>query len=655
VAFSPDGRDFAWGGATIVVNGMTPSIDRTSLQYQFRLAAGGAPLTDAVPAEEKPGKPPYLRAATVHGGWSLSAARDDDGNDSGSLRVSSKGRGQAFIKLGGARGHPRPYTFTGDGGSVVASSGGGVLAAYDLRGRKYGHFVGHEADVLALAASPDGRFLVSGSADGTVKLWNVKTRELIATLFATAEGEWIMWMPQGYYACSPGGDGMVGWLLNRGADKEAGFVTARQLRRRLNRPEVLARAMDLASAEAAIKELSVKEPLSQTFKLSDLESKPVPKMNIEAPAPGTAPQNGTAKIAVTLEPLPNSMKVVRLRVQVNGRHIAENLPRQGAAFESGTHIFDIPVAKGRNLVNVMAVNEMGETVASTALHNSGAGVLDARGTLYILAAGVDKYATLGDSCVERGTNAKKPCDVRYASADAVKFAETMKERIGPRYQKVVTQVLANSGSDSFLADLWHRWRSEGLQRSASTPTASNILSAFSVLRQTEANDTVLVYLAGQAINEGPVYNFLATDAAWGKGGLLQPATVVPWYTVEEAVEGAKGQRFLFLDTRHSANSYNQRLANDAFHSNVLAYSSARWDQLALDDDKRFGGHGLFAYALVEAINGAARDPNGEIRAEGLQEYVRDRVHTLALPYSRDQQPQYTRGQDAENFALRGVD
>jgi WD40 repeat protein len=34
-------------------------------------------------------------------------------------------------------------------------------------------FVGHSSTVLSVAASPDGRFALSGSGDNTLKLWDL--------------------------------------------------------------------------------------------------------------------------------------------------------------------------------------------------------------------------------------------------------------------------------------------------------------------------------------------------------------------------------------------------------------------------------------------------------------------------------------------------
>src|SRR5262249_33654749 len=100
-----------------------------------------------------------------------------------------------------------------DGRTVIVGGDLGVLTAYGFDGKKLGDFVGHESTVWAVSTSPDGRYLVSGSADQTVRLWNLHTRELIVTIFRGEDGEWVIWTPQGYYTGSPGADKIVGWQI----------------------------------------------------------------------------------------------------------------------------------------------------------------------------------------------------------------------------------------------------------------------------------------------------------------------------------------------------------------------------------------------------------------------------------------------------------
>jgi len=63
-------------------------------------------------------------------------------------------------------------------GRVLAASGGAkggsAIRLLDLRtGKEVGRLAGHEAGVRALAFTPDGRALVSGSADSTGLVWEV--------------------------------------------------------------------------------------------------------------------------------------------------------------------------------------------------------------------------------------------------------------------------------------------------------------------------------------------------------------------------------------------------------------------------------------------------------------------------------------------------
>ena len=207
------------------------------------------------------------------------------------------GQTVATIQRGAADGYDhRSYTFAPDGQSIISGGSNGFFHAFDLTGKKIGDFIGHEGVVWAVATSPDGRYLVSGGGDQTIRLWNLQTRELIVNLYTGIDGEWVMWTPQGYYMGSPGSDKIVGWQINKGADNAADYVGADQLRTHLNRPDIVEKAIILASAERAIRDSH-----GTTFKLADLLGRPVPKFRIVSPAAGTSLRTGRAEVKIDVE------------------------------------------------------------------------------------------------------------------------------------------------------------------------------------------------------------------------------------------------------------------------------------------------------------------------------------------------------------------
>jgi hypothetical protein len=522
----------------------------------------------------------------------------------------------------------RSYSFSPDGHRVISGGAGGSLTAYGLDGKKLynSDFVGHEGDVIAVAASPDGRYLVSGSHDQTVRLWNLKTRELLVTLFRGADGEWVMWTPQGYYTGSPGADKIVGWQINRGAENAADYVTAEQLRKHLNRPDIVAKAIQLASAEEAVRTSHGTE-----FKLSDLLARPAPHLRILSPAADSAVNTaGSVAVKLALDATPDP--VTRIRIQVNGRQLDDFLPENGPKFEPGGLEFNVPLAKGKNTVVVTALNEIGWSKVldgTLSLTNESAGSLDKRGTLYLLAIGVSKYPGIAHMCGD-----KPSCDLDYTGVDAIAFADSVEAKLGALHEKTVRRVLVDEG------------KSDG------APTAANIIDALGILGRAQPNDTVAVFLAGHGLNEGPNYRFVPTDAALADG-IIRPSSVVPWYAIEEAIDRAKGRRLLFIDTCHAAGAYNERLGNAAYYANILAYSSARWDQEALESS--VFKHGLFTQALVEGLDGAADTAkSGRVDTVQLNGYLQARVPELAKPFQREQNPQFFKGRDAEVYPLAAI-
>ena len=190
----------------------------------------------------------------------------------------------------------------------------GVLTAFDLKGKRLGDFVGHERDVWAVAPSPDGRLLVSGSADQTVRVWNLTTRELIVTLFNGSDGEWVMWTPQGYYTSSPNAEGIVGWQINKGSDQAAEFVSAAQLRDHFYRPDIVERALILASATTAVAQAH-----GTDFSIADLLKHKPPAFDIISPADKSHASAALVEVRLKLEANAEPIEAIEVLVTAGRR------------------------------------------------------------------------------------------------------------------------------------------------------------------------------------------------------------------------------------------------------------------------------------------------------------------------------------------------
>lgn len=617
--FAADGSSIAWGH---MWEKHDPGNGYGPLQYELRLPGAGSVLGRPERLENASAEK-WLRARTKHGPHSLAHAKGGGYGLDAVLRIEKSGKLVARIQRDFSNGYShRAYGFSPDGETIISGGSNGYLAAYDLQGRARGAYVGHEGDIWAVAISPDGRLLATGAHDQTLRIWNLVTRELIVTLFHGADGDWVLWTPQGYYMGSPGADKLVGWQINKGQDQAAEFVGAEQLRQHLNRPDIVEKSIILASAEQAVREAP-----GATFRLTELLSRPVPRFKIEAPIHGSTERSGRATVKIMIEATPDPIKAIR--VQVNGRQIVEQTPDTGTGgFQPGERTLDVPLAAGRNEVRVTLTNAIGEKAATVTLIHDGEGALDIRGTLFILAVGVDKYPGLGRTC---GADGDASCDLRFAGADAGALVAAAEKRLGPAHSAVVKRVLVNDAGAS------------------DEPTVTNILDALDLLKQANETDTVLLFISGHGFNDGPHYRFLPTNAEL-MGGRFRSATVVPWQILQEAVETAKGRRILLIDTCHAANAYNQRLGNAAYHANIIAYTAARFDQEALEDNNL--GHGLFTYAVVEALAGKGElAAKRQISTKELAEYVLKRVDELSKKLQRAQEPQYFRGRDAVDYVL----
>ena len=101
--------------------------------------------------------------------------------------------------------------FSPDGTTLASTSSDGTVKLWDVATKQnIATLQGHTDDVWSVSFSPDGTTLASGSWDNTVKLWDVATRTNIATLQGHTDDVWsVSFSPDGTTLASGSDDGKV--------------------------------------------------------------------------------------------------------------------------------------------------------------------------------------------------------------------------------------------------------------------------------------------------------------------------------------------------------------------------------------------------------------------------------------------------------------
>jgi WD40 repeat protein len=236
VGFSRDGQYISWGTTTRYssVNDRGPLEHRFDLHMLQRLP-GGVNAHAAVQARDKVGK--------------LSLATERPGQASPlHLKIRRGWKRLGTITRNQTNGYwHSAYTLTPDGRSVLSGGLNGHLWLYALDGTPRAQLVGHTGEIKAVAASADGRWALSGSADQTLKLWDLSTLSASGTtrlsptlsLFPTDDGEWIAWTSQGFFTASAHGAQLIGYSINRGLAHTADYIVIEQMYERFFRPDLI--------------------------------------------------------------------------------------------------------------------------------------------------------------------------------------------------------------------------------------------------------------------------------------------------------------------------------------------------------------------------------------------------------------------------------
>ncbi len=130
---------------------------------------------------------------------------------------------------------------------------------------------------------------------------------------------------------------------------------------------------------------------------------------------------------------------------------------------------------------------------------------------------------------------------------------------------------------------------------------------------------------------------------YSKLGQLKAKSVL--VALDSCFSGAGGRSVLAKGTRPLVGKVD--MAVEA-QGKISVISASAGDQISGSNDA--AGYGLFTYNLLQGLNGAAKDAQGQVTLNSLYDYLKPRVQDEARRANRDQTPQLQGG--GENLILR---
>ncbi len=626
VAYSPDGKtalsasfdhtarlwDLATGREILTLEGHSELVTSVAFSPDGKTALSGSDdrtvrLWDLATGRE-------IRKLEGHSSEVYSVAFSPDGKTalSGSedftARLWDLATGREIRTLVGHSGRVSSVAFSPDGKTALSGSWDKTVRLWDLAtGREIRKLEGHSGGVISVAFSPDGKTALSGSADGTMRLWNIQSGEELAALIASPDGEYMTFTPSGFFATSQRDTDML--AIARGME----VTTIAQVHQSLFNPDLVREAL-AGDPDGEVKRAAEVINLEKV-----LDSGPAPQVEIVSPPSGSKSDTDLATVAARITD--RGKGIGRIEWRLNGVTASVMTApagpgpdydvKQELALDPGENRVEVIAYEGRNLLASLPART---TIAYDGPADS------VKPKLFVLAIGINAYedngwAPPGADHVEYFA----PLDL--AVGDAQTFAAEMQKAgaglYGDGNVRVRTALDAEAtaaGLDRIVQEMSGEIGPRDTFVFFAAGHGYSLDGRFYLIPQDYNGGTSPKALARRAIGQERLQDWIANRIKAKKAIIL----------LDTCESGALTQGYTRSRVDRPASEAAIGRLHEATGRPVL--TAAAEGQDAKEAGKL--GHGVFTYALLNALRHADSNNNGLIEVSELAAYVEDLVPKL---------------------------
>jgi WD40 repeat protein len=338
--------------------------------------------------------------------------------------------------------------------AVFAESNSHTIVVWDTQNeRLLRRFRGHSAEITGLDFTFDSERVVSASADGSVRIWDVGTGVELARLMSMLSlDDWLVTTPDGLFDGSESARQRISYRVGNGLD----VVPVDRFFQDFYRPGLLSTIWN--------------------------GSRPIPEVELGQSKPPTLLITSPTDSIVDADQVTVEVEATDAGGGIQGpwlRHNGARIAAAGEARREGErqfHTFHVRLVEGENRLRVEAASADGSWESEPARLNLAYAKELARPELYVLSVGVNKYA---DAAL----------NLSFAARDAEQMATLFERRGGKLYQAVHVRRLLDDAA-----------------------TKSGIREALTTIAgQARPQDALLVFLSGHGLAIGQRYYFIPHD------------------------------------------------------------------------------------------------------------------------------------------------